>query len=76
MESDNAPNFAYAFGTSAQAAPPSASSSWNPALRPNHNESLTTAPVSKPVAHSPKILPHSQTAPETSPEEDDDESAY
>ncbi|KAH7117620.1 Sec23-binding domain of Sec16-domain-containing protein [Dendryphion nanum] len=73
MASDDAPNFGYAFGTTTNAAPSATTSSWNPALRPDHDESLSTAPVSKPITHSPRILPHSQTAPETSREDDDDD---
>src|SRR5690348_12348694 len=71
MDNEDAPNFSYAYGGSTASAP-----SWNPALRPDHEEPAAAAPPIPPKTNS-SLHPNSefsQSKPESEPEgEDDDE---
>lgn len=59
MEHEDGPNFGYAYG----GAPSAGASSWNPALRPDHEEEQLAAPVVKPVESSPETPAQAEEIP-------------
>lgn len=61
MDNEDGPNFSYAYGgTSASSA-----STWNPALRPDHEDHQSAVPITKPTESSSEAAPQPQLPVET-----------
>ncbi|KAF2118801.1 Sec23-binding domain of Sec16-domain-containing protein [Lophiotrema nucula] len=71
MDNDDGPNFSYAYGGTSAASGPS----WNPALRPDHEETPSNATVTKSIEPPSRAVPESTTEPQAvqAIEQDEDE---
>ncbi|KAF2652437.1 hypothetical protein K491DRAFT_663791 [Lophiostoma macrostomum CBS 122681] len=68
MDHDDGPNFAYAYGGTSVAG----ASSWNPALRPDHEEEQPATGIAKSAESPPESPLPAQEAPEAVEDDEDD----
>jgi hypothetical protein len=77
MDNGDGPNFSYAYGGE-PTTPTTSASSWNPALRPDHDEPTNLAPTTKPPEPNPSTsapVQEDSKSSEEEEEEDEDEDA-